>query len=230
MRIFANCKEAINEIERDIHEMGIQVHPHTMQNKSVRYDDAYKTKEVRAYSFMILDSSDKDEIVGDCLPWCKAEFKERVSLQPINPGKAWELRKEIWEEFLDKNGKFDYTYNERMFIQWIAVVQELRRNPDTRQAIIQIHNRDVDQERMSTLRIPCSMYYQLMVREEALDIIYNMRSSDFYTHFKNDIWLACELRDMISGLLKVPKGKFYMFISSLHMYKGYGHGEDKHVF
>ena len=31
----------------------------------------------------------------------------------INPGKAWELRQDLWEQFL-VNGKFDYTYNERI--------------------------------------------------------------------------------------------------------------------
>lgn len=226
MRIFANCKEAIGEIERDLHEMGIVVHPNTMQNKNIKDDPNYDTKEIRAYSFMILDTSDKDKMVEECLEWCKAEFKERNSLQPINPGIAWKKRADVWEEFLNNN-RFDYTYSERMYHQWIPNIRELRNNPDSRQVIIQVHDRAIDEDRMQTKRIPCSMYYQLMTRNGAIDVIYNMRSSDFYTHFKNDIWLACELQKYFAEATKKPIGKFYMFIGSLHMYRGYG---EKHVF
>lgn len=229
MRIFATCKEAIGEIERDIHEMGIIVHPHTMQNKEVKDNPDYDTKEVQAYSFAILNTSDKDDIVGDDLEWCHAEFGERWARIAQNPGDAWKLRKDVWEEFLNSEGKFDYTYSGRMHWQFFDNIKELKENPDSRQVIIQIHDRTQDMSRMRKKRIPCSMYYQFLIREGKLDIIYNMRSCDFYTHFKNDIWLAAELRNKVAKQVGVTPGKFYMFIGSLHMYRGYGTG-GKHVF
>lgn len=63
------------------------------------------------------------------------------------------------------------------------------------------------------------MFYQFMVRDGKLDVIYVMRSSDFATHFQNDIWLADELRRYIASQLNLPIGKFIMFVSSLHIYK-----------
>lgn len=227
-RIYKNMKEAINEIERDIVEMGVLCHPHTMQNKNVKDNPDYDTLEVQNYTFTILDLSDKNECIEN-LKWCIEEFKERIddSLIPINPGKAWLLRKNVWEEFL-VNGKFDYTYNERInaFGQLKRVIKELKENPDTRQAIIHI-NRESDCHNWRQKRIPCSLHYQLMIRRGALDIIYNMRSSDFDTHFCNDIWLADELRNYISEELGIMRGLFMMNVGSLHRYRNYF---KKHVF
>ncbi len=220
-RIFKNMSEAINEIERDIVEMGITVHPHTMQNKDVRYDDSYSTLEVQNYSFTIMDCSDKDKLVGDCLSWCNAEFKERIASLGKNPGDAWKLRKEVWEEFLD-DGKFNYTYNERInkHSQLNLVIKELQINPDTRQAVIMIHHPE-DKTKMQIERIPCSLSYQYMIRRGKLDVIYTMRSSDFNTHFKNDVWQADELRNYIAKFLKIQPGLLHMNIGSLHIYKNY---------
>lgn len=223
-RIYANCKEAINEIERDIHEMGITVHPHTMQNKVVKDNAAFSTKEVQNYSFTILDASDKDGIVPNLI-WCVSEHSERIDSHFKNPGIAWKLRKDIWEEFLNE-GKFEYTYNERIQWQIAGIIKELKENPDSRQCIIQVHDRNIDASRMRNLRIPCSMYYQFMIRRGKLDIIYNMRSSDFDTHFSNDIWLADELRKYISNAIGIGPGLLHMNIGSLHRFKNY----TKHVF
>jgi len=227
-RIFETMKEAINEIERDIMEMGIQVHPHSMQNKMVSDDENFETLEVQNYSFAILKLTDKDEQVSDCLNWCKAEFEERIAPFDINPGDAWKLRPEVWKEFLTDLGTFDYTYNERIRKQLTEVIKELKENPDSRRACIDIHKPyDTINFMRALVRIPCSMYYQFLIRRGKLDIIYNMRSSDFDTHFKNDIWLAGELRDYIARQIDIEPGMFFMNIGSLHRYKNY---TTKHVF
>ena len=223
-RIYANSKEAISEIQRDLYEMGTVVQSLTMQDKDVRNDEGFKTKELQNYSFTILDDSDKDEIVTE-LDWCNAEFAERVSgwkniedYTPINPGEAHKLR-DVWKEFIH-NGKFAYSYNERMYWQLNKVMEELKKNPNTRQAIIEVHNRKIDQDKMGgKARIPCSMFYQFMIRNGKLEITYVMRSTDFFTHFKNDIWLACELKNWMAEQLEISPGKFTMFATSLHAYK-----------
>jgi thymidylate synthase len=230
-RIYENCKEAINEIERDIMEMGIKVHPHTMQNKVVKDDDNFSTLEVQNYTFTILDTSDKDDITNkESKDWLPEEFLERIhDSGKVNPGLAWEKRKDVWKEFLTK-GKFDYSYNERFFRgdQLPLIISELKVNPDTRQACLIVHD---SKDKIGGLRynerIPCSMYYQFMVRNGKLDVIYNMRSSDFDTHFANDIWLAAELRDYVASQIGVESGLFHMNIGSLHRYKNY---TKKHVF
>ena len=194
MRIYKNCKEAVDEIKRNIYEMGIRVHPHSMQNKIVKGNENYSTIELQGECFCIEDTSDKNEIVGKDLEWCKQEFAERINPKKINPGTAWKLRENVWSEFMRKK-KMDYTYNERIRLQLKNVINELKNNPETRQAIIGIHMGNIDVDGIGgKKRIPCSLQYQLMLRKdpfgkERLNMIYVMRSSDFYTHFKNDIWL-----------------------------------------
>ena len=226
-RMFSNMHEAINEIERDIVEMGILVKPDTFQNKNVKGNSAYDTLEVQNYTFSILDMLDKNSCI-DNYNWCVSEFQERINPDYINPGKAWVLRKETWEQFL-VNGVFEYSYNERMntYGQLDKVIKELIENPDTRQAVIHI-NFPQDCEGWRKKRIPCSLSYQFMIRRGALDIIYNMRSSDFYSHFRNDIWLADELRRYVALKIKRPIGLFMMNVASLHIYRNYGH--KKHIF
>lgn len=225
-RIFENPIEAMNEIERDIMEMGIKVHPHTMQNKDVKNNENYSTLEVQNYSFTILDMSKKDSIVKN-LEWCKAEFQERIK-RNINPGEAWKIREEVWKEFLNPNGLFDYTYSERLngWRQVQLIIEELKENPDTRQAVIHVHFPQ-DILSMRAKRIPCSMYYQFMIRRGKLDVIYNMRSSDYDTHFSHDLWLADELRNYIAQEVGIESGILHMNIGSLHRYKNY---TTKHVF
>lgn len=232
-RIFENCREAINEIERDIMEMGIKVHPHSMQNKIVKDNEDFSTLEVQNYSFTILNTKDKDEMASDCIDWCRAEHLERINPNAGNPGQAYKLREEVWNEFLVKKEgvypEFDYTYSERLngYNQLQNVIDELKRNPDSRQAIIHVHYPEDTKQMGGKARIPCSVYYQLMVRRGKLDIIYNMRSSDFDTHFRNDIWQACQLRDYIAFEIKIEPGLFHMNVGSLHRYKNY---TKKHVF
>lgn len=218
MRIYLNCQEAITDIGRELKKCATTVHTQTMQNKEIADDPDYLTKEIQGFEFCIIETNDKDAMPNVTLEWAKAEFAERIAKEHLNPGYAWKLRPEVWTEFL-VDGKFEYTYNERMSWQIDPVVRELVKHPDTRQAIIEIHDRGIDTERMGKMRVPCSMFYHLMIRNGKLDVIYVMRSTDFATHFQNDIWLADELRRYIAKRIDVPVGKFFMVASSLHIYK-----------
>lgn len=233
MRIFANCKEMMSEMKRDIHEMGTLVHPQTMQDKNVADDPAYRTIELSPAAFMILDGQDRDEMVeraGASLRWCHDDFDERVYGDRVNPGEAWKHRRETWEQFIH-DGKFAYTYSERIhrrpstlretpFGALSVIIRELNRNPATRQAILPIFNGDDDLVNLGgRARVPCSLHYQFMRRRNQLDMIYVMRSSDFHTHFVYDIWQALELQAYVADSIKSDVGRFTFFSGSLHIYQ-----------
>jgi thymidylate synthase len=155
-RIYANCKEAIGEIKRNLYEMGIRVWPNSYQNKIIGDNENFSTKELQSENFSIVDTYDKDDIVGTDLEWCKAEFKERVSREENNPGNAWKLRFGVWKPFLNTEGKMDYSYSDRMKSQLDRIIDELKNNPETRQAIIELHNNDKDLDSIGgKKRIPC---------------------------------------------------------------------------
>lgn len=218
MRIYQNCKEAVKDIGRELKKCSTEVSLDTYQDKDIKDDPNFVTRELEAFQFAIINTSDKDDMPNITPEWLKAEFKERISGIPENPGYAYKLRPEIWEQFLENGNMFSYTYAERMWWQINRNLEELRHHPTTRQAIIEIHDRNIDQENLSGRRIPCSMFYQFLIRDGKLDIIYVMRSSDFATHFQNDIHLAMDLQAWFSERLQIPVGKYIMFVSSLHIY------------
>lgn len=261
MRIYSNPFEAFREVERDLGEMGIEVQPQTMQDKFIADDPNYLTKEVRAYGFQIRNwkydtdlmhaavryiatpPSASDPInVDELMAYIDAEFKDRTGMVAMNPGNSYKQRPAVWQEFLH-NGKFAYTYSERLSVQLSKMVTELSMRPETRQAILNIHsNIQPRTYRRGFLgggedqmvhdvqpsadfynmggggRIPCSMYYQLMIREKRLDLIYTMRSCDFITHFPIDIALALKLQTWVAEQLKIDVGMFTYFTGSLHAY------------
>lgn len=223
-RIFANSYELISEIFREVWEMGTIVYPKSMQNKVIEGNDEFSTREITNYSYTLVNLT-KQEFLFWADPrakaWADAEFEERV-MDPMyftNPGKAWKLRENIWKEFLNKDGKFDYTYNERIMKTLPFVIMELRRNPDTRQAIVPIFDDNDINGLGGSFRIPCSIYYQFMIRRGRLNIIYNQRSADVVTHFGNDVYLAWRLMEYIADRVGVKTGHLFHNIGSLHAYK-----------
>ena len=115
MRIYDDCYELMSEMGRNLWEMGSIVKPKTYQNKVIEGDESYITRELicEQYCLTSLNNVDKLFIYSNSKEWADNEFLERINNEPLNPGGAWTLRKDIWEQFL-VNGKFDYTYSERI--------------------------------------------------------------------------------------------------------------------
>lgn len=228
MRIFKDCMEMVREVERDLHEMGVINPAETVQDKVVKGNPDFDTKELIGYSYCLRNFIDMDSMLEYFkipLDYCKAEFRERTSCLPINPGEAYRFRPEIWKEFLHE-GRFAYTYNERMRDRmWgqgdvKSVIQQLKEFPNTRQAIISLFDPCKDYPNMGAKsRIPCSMYYQFIQRSGRLSLIYNMRSCDFKTHFAVDAWMGIALLKYVSKMIEVPAGEFIHFCGSLHAFK-----------
>ena len=223
MRVYANCYELMSELFREVWEMGHIVKPNTMQNKVVLGDEDYTTKEVINYSYSLTNLFKSEYLFWAdkrAKEWADAEFIERVSTDHVNPGEAWKLREHIWKEFIDENGYFDYTYNERIGVSIDDVIDELKVNPDTRQAIISIWDASIDIDGIGgRKRVPCSMYYQFLIRNGQLNIIYNQRSADIITHFGNDVYLAWKMMEYVSIQVGVKPGYLFHNIASLHSYK-----------
>lgn len=223
MRIFKNPYEMVREVERDLFEMGISVHPDTMQDKYVADDKDYETLELQAYGYTLVAWPEERlmeamDYLGGNLDWARAEFLHRITPDYLNPGTAWKLTQEIWEPFIH-DGKFAYTYNERYREQLPFIMDELRKRPNTRQAILTMYDRHQDMNNMGgKARIPCSMYYQFYIREGKLNSIYTMRSCDFLTHFIHDVYFGINLMTYIARELGLSVGNFTHFMGSLHAY------------
>lgn len=231
MRIYINAEEMIEETKRDLAEMGIVVRPATMQDKYIKGNPDYETRELQNYSYCLLDAKSR-EIPGVSQPWADAEFKERVTdpwvrcpdgkgyPEFINPGKAWGLRKEVWTEYLHE-GKMAYTYNELLWNndQLTKVINRLKEDPDSRQLWISLWDPEKDPNFLGGVsRVPCSLGYGLQVRDGKLNLHYVMRSCDFATHFRNDVYLAIKFLEWVAEKTGYPVGSFTHTIFSLHVY------------
>ena len=232
MRIYVNAQEMIEETKRDLAEMGIVVRPATMQDKYIKGNPDYETKELQNYSYCLLNAKSSD-IPGVSQPWSDAEFEERITdpflrapdgelSEPhfINPGKAWELRKEVWTEYLH-NGKMAYTYNELIWNndQVTKVINRLKEDPDSRQLWISLWSPERDPDLLGGVsRVPCSLGYCFQVRDGQLNLHYVMRSCDFATHFRNDVYLAIKFLEWVAAQTGYPVGSFTHTIFSLHVY------------
>ena len=221
-RVYTNFKEAISENHRNLLEMGVLIRPKSMQDKIIEGNDDYATRELEAVEFTVLDTSDRDEMIlkfkgQPYLDWCKADVKERLSGEAMNPGEAYKLR-EVWGEFLH-DGKFGYTYSERIAPQLQETIDLLKWDPQTRQAMITIYEGRLDSaNRGGKVRVPCSLYYQFLYRDGKLDVIYTMRSNDLLEHMPADLWMAAEIQQHIADAIGVAPGRLFYFCGSLHAY------------
>lgn len=126
MRIYSSSRELMSEMGRDLWEMGHEVKPKTYQNKVIEGDENFITKEEFCKQYCLTSLNDPEFlfIFTKAKEWADAELKERLSGECINPGKAWELRKEVWQQFLVEDDEptpdmiepyyFDYTYSGRI--------------------------------------------------------------------------------------------------------------------
>lgn len=228
MRIYSNSFELMSEMGRELNSYGQIVKPKTYQNKVIEGNEDFITKELICQQYCLTSLGDPVWlfVFSHSKEWADAEFQERIDISDItNPGKAWELRKDLWEQFL-VNGKFDYTYNERMVILPYTI-QLLKSDSDTRKAVLPIFNGNGEDDTLyyhGNKRIPCSMYYDFLIRqngkgEKVLHICYHQRSSDFVTHFGNDVYLAWRLMEYVAKEVGVKSGYLYHTIDSLHAYK-----------
>lgn len=105
------------------------------------------------------------------------------------------------------------------------VVAQLEREPHTRQAILPVFFPE-DTGAMHGGRVPCSLFYQFMMRNGRLDVSYMLRSCDIVRHFRDDIyltvrlllWMLDRLRERNKQWRLVRPGHFVMLITSLHCF------------
>ena len=120
MRIYSNSFELMSELGRELNSYGQTVKPKTYQNKVIEGKEEFETKELICQQYCLTSLGDPVWlfVFSHSREWADAELGERLCWYGLNPGTAWELRKDLWEQFLVEgpNGKkFDYTYPERIW-------------------------------------------------------------------------------------------------------------------
>lgn len=199
---------------------------------------------------------DLAKLTSPNLPWAELQFQERVAGEPVNPGETYKLwpwyRGNVEEH--KQPGQFSHTYMERFWPKLAGqkgrthhnnhgirypygdlndVVHLLAREPHTRQAVLPVYFPE-DTGSVHGERVPCSLHYQFLLRENKLHIFYSIRSCDYLRHFRDDVymagrlcqWVLSELQDLthVGGLTfdwnAVVPGTLTMDMGSLHVFEG----------
>lgn len=206
-----------------------------------------RTIEVEDVSFAItIPGNDVVRLQEDVipnLPWAEDHFQERVSGIPYNPppSSAWWPYATANNAAFKSEEKFSHTYPERMWPKFVTqwphsdgleinhglrynlgdlndVIQLLRERPGTRQAFLPIWFPE-DTGAVEGQRVPCTLGYHFLLRNNKLKIVYYIRSCDFYRHFRDDVYMAARLAQFVSASIGVEANKLVMHISSLHVFE-----------
>lgn len=220
------------------------------------------TKELENVSLQIpLPSETKDlvDVIRPNMPWAEDHFQERVSGRPLNPPPSaswWPYAQKGHAEHTDDNEQFSHTYPERFWpkkaglkekyqdtalpligIRYhygdlMDVVDLLHRSPSTRQAYLPVWFPE-DTGAASNQRVPCTLGYHFLIRENRLNITYMIRSCDFVRHFRDDVYMAARLCQWVRHQLveregpddlPVPQGltvgTLVMHVMSMHIFMG----------
>jgi hypothetical protein len=195
------------------------------------------------------------------LPWADDHFEERVSGIPMNPApshRTWPFARANNAEHTDANHRFSHTYPERFWPRHAGqegyaqpgapnfgiryqygdltdVVGILHRNPLSRQAYLPVWFPEDLTAGRAGQRVPCTIGYHFMIRDDRVHCWYTMRSCDFVRYLRDDLymagrlmmWVAEELNtklDAVPGRMgeygKYNPGALRLTISNLHAFAG----------
>jgi len=135
-----------------------------------------------------------------------------------DPRSLEQYRQEILDGILDfevERGNWDYTYHQRMEDQIPWLMGELRRNPDSRRAVIMIRS----EHDLHTDSPACLQLMQFMIRGEALHCKVVFRSNDAAKATFMNAFALIMLQKRIAGELGVAMGSYTHRANSFHVYE-----------
>jgi thymidylate synthase len=107
--------------------------------------------------------------------------------------------------------------------QWQYIIDELAKDNDSRRAVI--HIRSPYDSRYAKKDVPCTMTLQFFLRNNKLELVVSMRSSDLYLGIANDVpaftffqeLMALELTNHLGRQIEL--GNYTHISNSLHIYE-----------
>ncbi|BCW77910.1 thymidylate synthase (plasmid) [Arthrobacter sp. NicSoilB11] len=92
------------------------------------------------------------------------------------------------------------------------VIDTLRSNKDSRNAVIQLF------DHQDTENAPCTLALQFAVREDKLILMTSMRSNDVFLGLPHDIFAFTMLQEIVARSIDAEIGSYFHSVGSLHLY------------
>ena len=134
----------------------------------------------------------------------------------------------FWKHISDDGKTANSAYGSRIFKpheriaggslnQWQFVIEELKRDPDSRRAVI--HIRSPWDSVKAKLDVPCTLTLQFFLRRNNLHMVVNMRSSDLILGIAYDIPAFTMFQEILAHELGARMGEYIHISNSLHIYE-----------
>lgn len=123
-----------------------------------------------------------------------------------------------FRDFMD-GGTFHGGYGQRTRGQMLAMMEKLRSDPDTRQAIVTLWDPVHDLFTPGMHDYPCTVALQFLIRNERLVMMTHMRSNDVWRGLPYDLVVFTQLQQAVASHLNYQLGSYFHHVSSLHMYE-----------
>lgn len=117
-------------------------------------------------------------------------------------------------DFSDNGVDFNGAYGKPIAAQWSHVRSTLLNDNDTRQAVIVIYKMPTQ----PTRDVPCTVSMQFLLRDNELNGIVTMRSSDIWLGLPYDFFNFSMLLNCMAAELDVNTGFLQMNLGSSHLY------------
>jgi len=101
--------------------------------------------------------------------------------------------------------------------QWKYVIDELKKDPASRRAVI--HIRQPQDSYFAQKDVPCTLSLQFFIRDEKLHLVVQMRSNDLILGTALDVPAFTFMQEMMALELGVELGYYYHTSNSLHVYE-----------
>lgn len=124
----------------------------------------------------------------------------------------------LWRRHMDSAGNVNSNYG----YQWARnnqidyVVRELKRNPQSRRALLTMY--DGKENASYEKDTPCTLNIGFTIDGNKLNMNVMMRSNDLWFGFCNDQYCFSKLQQLIANRLSVETGWYYHFANNLHLY------------
>jgi thymidylate synthase len=131
-----------------------------------------------------------------------------------------------FKNYAEDNGLFHGAYGLRTQGQYEKVIERLKADPDTRQAVVTIWNPELDLlERKRDY--PCTILHQFRIRDNKLNMTVFMRSNDVWLGAAYDFFQFTRVQLAIASVLGIEPGKYTHHVGSLHIYEQHYEAADK---
>ena len=123
-----------------------------------------------------------------------------------------------FENYTEDDGKFHGSYGTRTQGQYDVVVDRLRKDSDTRQAVVTMWSPPLDMLEKKR-DYPCTILHQFRIRNNKLNMSVYMRSNDVWLGAAYDFFQFTRVQLALCSVLGIEPGSYAHHVGSLHIYE-----------